>query len=427
MNNVRSMSLHTKYAPSNFKEYGHHSDQLKKVLAWFQKPHRILVLHGPANSGKSTFLKIAIQCANYVACIQSANELFADHMKEFKCTLERFSQKRSLDQYFVRKQKNCIVIEDYDPTKQGSQNILKFIQKMTTDSHKKKKGIIPIILCTSAIPRKVSFEPRPCFVSLPLPSERELYSFIQKVCRGEQLDLSDTLIRVISKSSQIKSCFDALHFIQGIRSHKCTVFDDEFIRSKIEQFNTSSLGLKGSKESTLQRAIEQCTLESTNMDNITGLQACDSNYASQVLFENLPCCDFSDPAVILRLECCIAAKQCESIVYSLQQWELYDYIMYFDAQLLSLYKGKIPPAYNQIPKINSKSCQHFYQLKSQQIIHQKFAKSDTRTYMLCDSLLCQLTKKKKERTQFMEFNNIDRSDVNAIKRLSLSKYKKIKF
>jgi hypothetical protein len=49
------------------------------------------------------------------------------------------------------------------------------------------------------------------------------------------------------------------------------------------------------------------------------------------------------------------------------------------------------------------------------------------TYKLCDSLLCQLTKNKKERKLFMEQNGIDRSDVNAIKRLSLTKYKKIKF
>ena len=421
------MTLHTKYAPSTFAEYGHHSDQREKVLAWFKKPYRILVLHGPANSGKSTFLKLAIQSAKYVACIQSASELFADHMKEFKCTIERFSQKRSLDQYFIHKQKNCIVIEDYDPTKPGSQNILKHIQKMTADSHKKKKGLIPIILCTSAIPRKVSFEPRPCFVSLPLPSASDLQSFIQRVLKGEPLALNDALIHLISSSNRVKSCFDVLHVIQGLQSRECVVYDAHIVRNEIDNFNTSSLTMTGTKETVLRRAIEQCTSESTNMEHVAELQACDSNYASQVLFENAPCPDFSDPAVKLRFECIIAAKQCESMVYSLQQWELYEYIQYFDAQFLPLYKGKVPPVYDQIPKINSKSCQHFYQLKSQQIIHQKFAKSDTRTYMLCDSLLCQLTKNKKERNAFMEKNKIDRSDVNAIKRLSLSKYKKIKF
>lgn len=421
------MTLHTKYAPSNFAEYGHHSDQCEKVLAWFKNPYRILVLHGPANSGKSTFLKLAIQRANYVACMQSASELFADHMKEFKCTIERFSQKRSLDQYFTRKQKNCIVIEDYDPTKPSSQNILKHIQKMTTESHKNKKGLIPIILCTSAIPRKVSFDPRPCYVSLPLPFARDLQSFIQRVLKGEKLELSDELSNLISSSSRVKSCFDVLHVIQGLQSRKCVAYDAHIVRNEIEQFNTSSLTTTGTKETILRRAIEKCTSESTNMDRVVELQACDANYASQVLFENAPCPDFSEPQARLRFECSIAAKQCESLVYSLQQWELYEYIQYFDAQFLHLYKGKVPPVYDKIPKINSKSCQHFYQLKSQQIIYQKFAKSDMRTYMLCDSLLCQLTKNKKERNAFMEKNHIDRSDVNAIKRLSLSKYKKIKF
>ena len=259
------MTLHTKYAPSNFAEYGHHSDQCEKVLAWFKNPYRILVLHGPANSGKSTFLKLEIQRANYVACMQSASELFADHMKEFKCTIERFSQKRSLDQYFTRKQKNCIVIEDYDPTKPSTQNILKHIQKMTTESHKNKKGLIPIILCTSAIPRKVSFDPRPCYVSLPLPFARDLQSFIQRVLKGEKLELSDELSNLISSSSRVKSCFDVLHVIQGLQSRKCVAYDAHIVRNEIEQFNTSSLTTTGTKETILRRAIEKCTSESTNI------------------------------------------------------------------------------------------------------------------------------------------------------------------
>lgn len=417
------MTLHTKYAPSDFAQYGHHTDQCKRVLTWFQNPCRILVLHGPANSGKSTFLKLAIRRANYDSCITSASQLFADHMKEFKCMIERFSQKRSLDQYFA-KRKNCIVIEDYDSTKPGSQTILKYIQKMTAESHKKKKGIIPIILCTTDIPRKITFEPRPCFVSIPLPTTRDLDSFLRRVRNGEQLALSDDLVALISNSTRVKSCFDALHVIQGLQSRNCGVYDATIVRDEIAHFHSSSHVHPGSKEIILRHAIEGHT---TNMDNVAKLQECDLNYASQVLFENAPCPNFFDPAVQLRFECCITAKQCESMIYSLQQWDLYEYIQYFDAQLLPLYNGKIPTGYDQIPKINSKTCQHFYQLKSQQIIHQKFAKSDIRTYMLCDSLLCQLTKNKKERKTFMEENHIERNDVNAIKRLSLSKYKKIKF
>lgn len=421
------MSVHTKYVPSNFNDYGHHSDQQKKVLSWFLKPTRLLVLHGPSNSGKSTFIKLAIKSANYVACIQSATELFADHMKEFKCTIERFSRRSSLVQYFSQHKKNCIVIEDYDPTKPSSQNILKYIQKLTKEWHSKKKGIIPIILCTTTIPRNISFEPRPCFISLPLPTNVELYNFVQKVCDKEAIALSDKHAKMIAHSNRIRSCFDVLHIVRSLQSQNCDTYTDKIVNDEIENFNSSSLHVFTTKEQMLRDVIQKSSLESSNKEHILALKHCDSNYSSQVLFENAPIKNLSDPMMKLRFECCIAAKQCEAMVYSLQQWEMYDYIQYFDAQLLSMYEGQIPHNYNPIPKINSKTCQHFYQLKSQQIIHQKFAKSDTMTYKLCDSLLCQLTKNKKERKLFMEQNGIDRSDVNAIKRLSLTKYKKIKF
>lgn len=432
------MSWFEKHRPSTFSEYRHHTPQQIKILAWFKKPVRLLVLHGSVNVGKSVFIHIAAKEAGYTHFTKGASDLYGDHFKQFKNMLQRFSYKNALDQYFAVKQKNCIIIEDFDNTKPACQSLFKYLQTITTQVHKEKRPMIPIILCTQNTPQNISFDPRPCFIRLPYPVPRDLYLCVHSLCHKENIPLQDSHKWVIANNHKIRTCFDIIDVMrrisQRIQNEHNQQDKSETEVSKTEVSEIVSKELTNfhsvaTNDSTKEQALIQCIKTKQPLsknDQARLIQSGDANYFSQTVFENAPIDKFSDPQVQLAFDCFLLGKSCETLVYSRQRWDLYEYTQYFEEKLIGVYDG-LPSNYNKIPKINSKSCQHFYQVKSQQQIHQKFAKSDRYTYKLCDSLLSQLIKSKKERNAIMEEKDISRSDVNAIKRLSLSKYKKIKF
>ena len=406
------------YSPKTLNDYKHHIHQKSKIDTWFKYSNTMtLFLYGQMNVGKTTLIKLFLKKYNIEVFEVGVDDLYSVHLKNTKTKLVNLSNNNSVHQYFTQN-KTYMLLENFSAEHNGFMNFLKFTY--TLDK------CIPIIVISNDLPKNLysipQFKSKTECIYLPKLKMNDIFNFISTILEKEKFKMDNSIIWNISKSSQ--TLFEAMQLVI------------QYITKELLQPNTQ----KENPQINLNWETTDCfyhknknklvsTLVSTKKDldfnEKLRIWSCDPSHMTQIFYENVPTNNLSN--TLLGMEHYIFSKICESYIYSHQEPEAVKFSQFLEINLLNLYSDELPLNWVDIPKINSKSCQHYYQLKSQQIIHHKFGKSSKYTYLICDNLLHDITKGKKQREKIMNKYNLVRSDINAIKRLSITKIPKIKF
>lgn len=403
--------------PQNLQEYGkHHTHQRNQIVKWlkgFKRSAPVLVISGPANIGKTTLLNLILKQHNYTPLTVCTSDCFSKNLPTVKESIKNVLHKNSVGQYFTT-QKHCIVIDDYESSHTGVQNLMKFL------GSGKLKLKTPLFVCTQEPNCTIPQILRKQTVKMPYLQPLQIVEFLKSILKREKIKIeNDGTLWQIAKT--VKNTFDAIDILYNAYNQNVLESFDKmssFLKSKSERDKIFS----DNKYLLIKKLISE--KDTLTQDEKVVIWSQDYSHVSQVLFENAPIKNLEKHAHVL--ESFLIGKECEACIYSHQQWDMYQYMENMDISLLNMYDG-IPMGFNPIPKTNSKSCQHFYQLKSQQAIHFKFGKSDTKTYQMCDVILHNVLKNKKGRKKFIEKHGLTPANINAVKRLSLTKYPKIKF
>ena len=417
-NNVQVQDIMTKYKPKRLEDYHQHAREKKRIQSWFEKgfrgKKRNLFIFGKPNVGKTTLLSLFIKRFGWDAFIVSSSEIFSSHAKTIRAKLSNLSNNNSVKQYFsVKKRHACFIVEDFDHSHVGTVNLLKYILKM--------EKCVPCIFVaqdTSIFHSVSSLRQRTLIVELPLLSFIERRSFTEKISKREKLTSNIGKDKQQKIASCSRTCFDILKVFQSVQKTKTVCFE------KSDSFEAN-------KCRAVRKLIEQ-TKELTTEEK-ERIYSFDPSHISQILFENIPIFDIKEGSeiksqdILRAMELFIQGKMSDSFVFSHQKWELALYSEFCNLGLSTLYEGRIPDGWIDMPKFNSKSCQYYYQLKSQQSIQQKFGKSKEFNFLLCDNILHSIIQSKKDLLHQMDVLGLSKKEVNALKRLSLSTISKIKF
>ena len=418
---LTTQNIFEKYRPCSLGELRFHHHAIEKLTKHVIKPknRRLVVLHGKGNVGKTKLITLFLKHHKVTPTIIDSCELYAKNMKHIKQLIWNLCHNNGVNQYFSKAQKQCLVIENL---RHDSMPILKYLASF-------KCIPCPVIISTRLQPNSISYTPRPVFIYMSPLSLKEKELYIIRLLQQERIRVDPTDIEEISK--YVTTYFDILNCFQAMISLKKNRGDQETITlssqtiSEILQSQVARTDSLINKKEQFKDLIQNHSTKTS--EEIQQIWEYETTYMNQVLFDNMPLKTSLTETDKLRLDCFLMGKKCEAFLYTHQCWDLYSYLPILNLCLLHFYTKKAPQRIEYIPRINSKLCQHYYQKKTKQSITSIFGSSSLFMYLLCDCILFHVFAGKKTRKEFMTEHNLERKQINEIKRLSLSAYPKIKY
>ena len=414
-------NIFEKYNPCSLDQLHFHQHVIEKLRKHVIKPknrRRLIVLHGKGNLGKTKLISIFLKHHKFTPTIIDSCELYAKNMKHIKQLVRNIFNNNGVNQYFSKIQKQCLVIENF---RHDSMPILKYLGSF-------KCIPFPVIISTRLQPNSISYTPRPIFLYMSPLSLKEKQTYISRLLKEECVNVDPTDVEEICKCVttyfDILNCFQAMMSLKNNRANQNNNSLSSQTIADILQSQVVRADSLINKKEQFKDLIQNHSTKSS--EEIQQIWEYETTYMNQVLFHNMPLKSLTQMDK-LRLDCFLMGKKCESFLYTHQCWELYSYLPILNLCLLHFYTQNSTQRVECVPRINSKLCQHYYQKKTKQSITSIFGSSSVFMYLLCDCILFHVFAGKKKRKEFMTEHNLERKQINEIKRLSLTTYPKIKY
>ena len=201
------MNWSEKYRPKSIEDLYLSYDIKTKLNKWmdnFKTKKKnftnCLILHGPPGIGKTSLANIILDINDF-----DIIEFNSSDLRNHKILKEKLSQINGniniLDFMCQKKKQIGIIIDELDGMHSMEKGSLK---ELTSVINSSKQYSSPFICTTNSINKKISLlKKKSTYIKLNKPSKNTIKQFINKICNEEDIKISDTIINLLVKTSQM--------------------------------------------------------------------------------------------------------------------------------------------------------------------------------------------------------------------------------
>ena len=448
-----------KYRPQNIQDIILKKEYIDKITKWIEdftqkkKDFKTsLLLYGPPGTGKTTIANLIFKSHNYDAIEFNASDIRNQKLINSKVK-EILGKKNILDMMLNKSRKIGIIMDEIDGMSSGDRGGISELIKLMYKGSKSKRGknikeeYTPFICISNTVSEKKfnDIKKNSVVVKVSEPSTMSQIKLIERVCKGENIEIDPYNINYIIKQSQ-GDYRRLINMIQYIYLHKDKeeVKDiDEDDPDKLILDTLKEMGTKD-KSFTTYECVDKILNNYLPIEDTLRLYDIDKNIIGMLFYEN-----FINYIVKNRKDSnkdkidniykifdnYSNADLLDSNIYIKQRWELYDYnCIYKCSDSSYLINNMKKYSCNKMSNLNysnllNKTSLEYLNYKNMSLISQKLNLFDCSNNLidisriLCDYLI-KYDNTFEKGVNIMNNYNLSFDDVDKLMKISLYDYKK---
>jgi len=434
-----------KYKPKVLNELIGNKKSIEKAKNWIERiletvtgkkrRKNALLVVGPPGIGKTTFAHILLKEYGYDPI--EFNASIVRTARSVRENMSKIINNKNILTLLDSNRKSGIIMDEIDGCINGDKGGISQIIKMIHSKKVKRKITTPIIcICNDEKKKKIGELKNHCeYIKFNYPSEYHMKTFIRKIIKLENIDISEYCVHLIYNHCQN----DIRRVLYLLETVKLSIINDDNDKDKIDKIKiifqnfdkkTLDLNLFTSTEKIL-------TSKKLSPKEIINYVENDILLIPLIVHENMPIyldknCLGNNYEKLLELnkyynyliDYCVFERH----IYKTQEWHLSDYICLLSCMsarnaLSKFKKPKCRKVTNiRFTSLLSKNSQKYLNLKNLKFISRKLGISPDSFHYYSEIILQNILDEEKfdETIEYLRKKHVDKKDFDKFIKLSIS-------
>lgn len=449
-----------KYRPQKLEDIILKKEYIDKISKWIEdftnkkKDFKTsLLLYGPPGTGKTTIANLIFKSYNYDAIEFNASDIRNQKLINSKVK-EILGKKNILDMMLNKSRKMGIIMDEIDGMSSGDRGGISELIKLMYKGSKSKRGknikedFTPFICISNTVSEKKfnDIKKNSVVVKVSEPSNMNQMKIIERICKGENIEIDPYNINYIIKQSQ-GDYRRLINMIQYVYLHKEKEKEKpKDIEEDKDNFILDTLKEMGSKDKsfTTYECVDKILNNYLSINDTLRLYDIDKNIIGMLFYEN-----FINYIVKNRKDSnkekieniyrifdnYSNADLLDSNIYIKQRWELYDYnCIYKCSDSSYLINNMKKYSCNKVSNLSysnllNKTSLEYLNYKNMSAISEKLNLFDCSNNLIdISTILCDYLIKYDDTFEkganIMKHYNLSFDDIEKLIKISLYDYKK---